>query len=295
MARKVIIAYIPVIHQGYRRLLEANPEYHTLYIIDRSITSQYRHLQKEIRALEPQLVKQLLPCWNLLDEVSVIGKDGLEALATTDVDILMPDDEVSRDLATQYFNERTVNFYPVFLRWDRRKSEAQDPVDNTAVVSQDELARTMLNRAQQEAFKSSDIWRRVGAVLARKRQIISIASNQHRPTHFSPWLDGDVRTNFGRGAGIEMSTAQHAESCVIADAARRGVALEGADLYVTTFPCPPCAMLIAYSGVKRLYFAQGYAVLDGKRVLDDQGVEIIHVPIKLAQDRPEAYAPYPEK
>lgn len=295
MARKIIIAYLPVIHQGYRQLLEANPEFHTLYILDRDIIHRYRHLQKEIRALDPQLVRQLLPNWNLLDEVALADTATLESLKKDDVEILMPDDEISHDLAQQYFKRKKVTFYPVFLRWDRRKSEAKDPVDSTITVSQDELAQTMLGRAQQEAFKSSNIWRRVGAVLAREGQIISAASNQHRPTQFSPWLDGDVRANFGRGVGVEMSTDQHAESCVIADAARKGTRLEGATLYVTTFPCPPCAMLIAYSGIKQLYFAEGYAVLDGKRILEQQGVTLIHVPMQLAADRPEAYVQYPEK
>jgi dCMP deaminase len=295
MAKKIIIAYIPVIHQGYRRLLESNPEYHTLYIVGLDIIERYRHLQKEIRALDPQLVKQLLPNWNLLDEVQVVDQAGLASLATKDVEILLPDDEVSHDLTNQYLTDKKVRFYPVFLRWDRRRSEASDPIDPSITMSSDAFAKTMLSAAQAESFKSTNIWRRVGAVLAKDGQVIGIASNQHRPSAFSPWLDGDVRANFGRGVGVEMSTDQHAESCVIANAAKQGVALEGADLYVTTFPCPPCAMLIAYSGIKRLFFAQGYAMLDGKRVLNKQGIEIIHVPVELPPDRPETYVLYPEK
>ena len=48
-------------------------------------------------------------------------------------------------------------------------------------------------------------------------------------------------------------------------------------MYVTDFPCPPCAKLIAGAGVAKLYYRDGYAVLDGQDVLDVAGVEIVQV------------------
>jgi len=76
---------------------------------------------------------------------------------------------------------------------------------------------------------------------------------------------------------LELSTTTHAEAQLIADAARRGVATEGAVMYVTDFPCPPCAKLVAAAGVSRLYFRTGYAVLDGNDILVAGGVEIVRV------------------
>ena len=49
------------------------------------------------------------------------------------------------------------------------------------------------------------------------------------------------------------------------------------EIYVTDFPCPPCAKLIAGAGIERVYYRQGYAVLDGADVLQAAGVEIVHV------------------
>ena len=48
-------------------------------------------------------------------------------------------------------------------------------------------------------------------------------------------------------------------------------------MYMTDFPCPPCAKLIAGAGVAKLYFREGYAVLDGRDVLEAAGVEIVQV------------------
>ena len=62
---------------------------------------------------------------------------------------------------------------------------------------------------------------------------------------------------------------------MIAQAARAGRPLNGADLYVTTFPCPACARLIAESGFRRCYFTGQYSVLDGDTVLRAAGVELL--------------------
>jgi deoxycytidylate deaminase len=69
----------------------------------------------------------------------------------------------------------------------------------------------------------------------------------------------------------------HAEASVIAQAARAGRALDGADLYVTTFPCPACARLIAESGFRRCYFTGPYSVLEGDHILHAAGVELLWV------------------
>ena len=75
----------------------------------------------------------------------------------------------------------------------------------------------------------------------------------------------------------DLSTAIHAEASVVAQAARAGRALNGADIYVTTFPCPACARLIAESGFRRCYFTGPYSVLEGDAVLRAAGVELLLV------------------
>ncbi|MBL7150255.1 MAG: hypothetical protein ISS84_01385, partial [Candidatus Pacebacteria bacterium] len=48
-------------------------------------------------------------------------------------------------------------------------------------------------------------------------------------------------------------------------------------LYLTHFPCSVCAKLIAYSGIKNLYFSEGASNLDGKKILELVGVKITRV------------------
>jgi deoxycytidylate deaminase len=58
---------------------------------------------------------------------------------------------------------------------------------------------------------------------------------------------------------IEFGRAVHAEMSAIIDAARRGVALTGATMYVTTFPCHHCARHIAAAGIRRVVYIYPYA------------------------------------
>jgi dCMP deaminase len=66
----------------------------------------------------------------------------------------------------------------------------------------------------------------------------------------------------------------HAEQNAICQAARRGVALDGATLYNFMFPCYTCAKLIIGAGIKRVVILKDYhASKDSKRIFDEAGVK----------------------
>jgi len=56
----------------------------------------------------------------------------------------------------------------------------------------------------------------------------------------------------------EFGRAVHAEMEAILSAARRGVAIKGAILYTTTFPCHNCAKHIVGAGVERVVYVEPY-------------------------------------
>lgn len=295
VTKKVIVAYVPVLHQGYRMLLENNPSFHTLYILSDEILDGFRAIQKDIRRLKPELVRQSLVTWNLLDEVRVANEKLLSSLNRRDVTVLLPDEDVSHELADRLFPLATTEYSPVFLRWDRRSSNAQDPVHADEEMSENEALRSLFSIAEVESDKSSDIWRRVGAVIARDGKVLASAHNQATPTEHSSWMYGDPRNNFNKGVTADKTVFIHAEAKLIGQMANKGEALKGADMYVTTFPCPSCAMLIAESGVVRVYFNDGYATLDGMNVLKSSGIKLIRVQRESALKLDKVTVPYPEK
>jgi dCMP deaminase len=57
--------------------------------------------------------------------------------------------------------------------------------------------------------------------------------------------------------GHEQATV-HAEQNAIADAARRGVSLQGAIAYVTHYPCINCAKIMAAAGIHAVKYHVDY-------------------------------------
>lgn len=57
---------------------------------------------------------------------------------------------------------------------------------------------------------------------------------------------------------LEFGRIVHAEMNAITDAAKRGIALKGASLYCTTYPCHMCARHIISAGIKEVVFIEPY-------------------------------------
>jgi dCMP deaminase len=88
---------------------------------------------------------------------------------------------------------------------------------------------------------------------------------------------GDPRSNFDYGEAPDVYTSIHAESDLVAQAAREGVSLRGASIYVTTFPCANCARLLARAEVAKVYYEKGYSRVDAEGVLRSAEIAIIQV------------------
>jgi dCMP deaminase len=281
--RKAIIAYVPVLHQGYWLFLEKHKDAEALYILGGDLIYETDYLKKEIRSLDPKLVQKAIQSWGLLPSIFVLGKNDIEEIKSNYNVFIMPNEDVLHDLAKKYFSDKEIIFDEIFLRWDKHNTTKEFPVNPDVKISKDKFDKDMMMHALSSSAKSSDWWRRVGAVIVKDGEIIISVCNQHVPSPHMPFANGDPRSCFHKGVHLELSTAIHAESAAISEAARKGISLEGASLYVTNFPCPPCAKAIACSGIKKLYYTIGYGILDGESILKSRGVEIIFVDVDFPE------------
>jgi dCMP deaminase len=279
-----VLLYLPVLHAGYEALFDRHSDADEVLLLGESFADDFPVLKKEIRALTPDAAAHYLRTGRSLP-VRVVQRADLPEAITADV-LVVPDEEIMRELVARHGLDagRTLVTERTFLRWDRSWSQTGRPVDHDGAVSVDELDRRLIRRAVDESERGSDWWRRVGALVARDGEILALSHNEHRPTEYSPYLNGDPRNDFSRGVRMDLSTALHAEAGLIARAARDGTPLAGADLYVSTFPCPACARLVAEAGFRRCFFAGPYAVLDGEAVLRAAGVELVWVDLPATAD-----------
>jgi dCMP deaminase len=275
---KQVLLYLPVVHAGHESFFARHGDAAEVLILGTGFRALFKSLAKDIRALPPARAAQFLQLMLPGTPVRVIAPEDLPAALTAEV-LVLPDEDVTRTLAAEYHLEkdRDLVFDKTFLRWDREWSQAQHPADPDGTLKVGELPAPLLAVAAELAGHSSDWWRQVGAIAWRGDEVLGAAWNRHAPSEYAPYLDGDPRDNFSRGVRPDLSTAAHAEASIVAQAARAGKTLAGADLYVTTFPCPACARLIAESGFRRCYFADPYSVLDGDTILRAVGIELLWV------------------
>lgn len=100
----------------------------------------------------------------------------------------------------------------------------------------------------------------VGAVIVKDRAILSTGYNGS--VAGCPHCD-DVGHDYVDGHCVRTV---HAECNAIAQAAKHGVSVEGADVYVNTFPCWNCFKILANSGIKNIFYLDEYR--PDQRVMD---------------------------
>jgi len=275
---KVIIAYVPVIHKGYLAFFQKHRDAESIYLLGEDVVEKFS--RREIRALSPDEARVQLATLFPNADIRVLTLQSLEEDAFSEfITVVMPRDRITEAVFREYaFDgcfENTV-FEDVFLKWDE-DSVMQTIPENFDRISEDEADREFMRIADKESAHSSDWWRRVGAALVKDGKIIFTGYNHHFPTEYAPYINGDPRDFIKAGTMSHLCSAVHSEQSVIAEAAKNGVKIEGADIYVSVFPCPMCARLIALSGIERCFFGKGHASLDGAGVLKQFGVELIWV------------------
>jgi len=128
--------------------------------------------------------------------------------------------------------------------------------------------------AREVATRATCDRKHVGAVIVRDRNILCTGYN------------GSIRgTPHCDEAGHLMEDGHcvrtiHAESNAILQAAKNGVRIDGAVLYVTASPCWPCFGLVANAGIVRVVFGEAYRAEDPgpKRVIEVAraiGIELV--------------------
>lgn len=278
----IAICHIPVIHRGYLdfvRDCEAKGVT-KLFLVDLPFLApndefDYLVRKNSLHALSASDIKQALEQYTNIPVV-ILNDSTIAEVQSSDDEILMPKEDISTFLAEKYLSNQVISYVDVFLRWNRENlGETKEP--DVRATDLPEFVTTVFHQVLEEATKSADWWRNVGAALVKNGEVIALAHNDHMPFEQLPNVFGDARALFKKGVNINYGTASHAEVGVIAEAARKGISPEGAELFLTDFPCPYCARLIAKAGVKKIYFLKGYAVLEGDEFLKGEGVELIQV------------------
>lgn len=109
------------------------------------------------------------------------------------------------------------------------------------------------NLCSAVAAKSKCLSRQIGCIITREHTLLSTGYNG--PPRGYPHCEGicprKKQEGYQSGMNLETCPAAHAEQNAIAQAARSGVSVEGATLYLNScLPCKACMALIINAGIK---------------------------------------------
>ena len=112
----------------------------------------------------------------------------------------------------------------------------------------------------------------VGATIVRKKRVISGGYNGS--------VSGDVHCSDVRCKVVDGNSVRtiHAEANAILQCAKFGASTEGADIYVSYFPCLQCTKMIIQAGIKNIYYLHDYRNSEyAMNLLEHAGIKAIKV------------------
>ncbi len=133
-----------------------------------------------------------------------------------------------------------------------------------------------INIAQELATASKCVSKQVGAVIVKNGRILSTGYNGTPAGYVNccdHWNDEYTKEHHEWSKTYEI----HAEMNAIIWAARQGICVEHATIYVTLEPCSECSKNIIASGIKRIVFLKPYEHTHSDTIskfIKDNGVSI---------------------
>ena len=130
-----------------------------------------------------------------------------------------------------------------------------------------------MNIAKEVATRSTCDRKHVGALIVRDKTILSTGYNGS--IRGMPHCD-DVGHMMEDGHCVATI---HAETNAILQAAKNGVMINGAEVYITASPCWPCFKMLANAGIKKIYYGEFYRDQRIFDVANKIGIELINIPV----------------
>lgn len=124
--------------------------------------------------------------------------------------------------------------------------------------------------AKVAATRSTCLSRPTGAVIVLDKQVIATGYNGSMPGMPNCSDEGKCfrrHINVPDHEKSDYARNVHAEANAIARAARKGISIGGATLYVTLFPCYACLKLLVAAGIKELVYELKYETINTQRDL----------------------------
>ena len=130
-----------------------------------------------------------------------------------------------------------------------------------------------MNIAKEVATRSTCDRKHVGSVIVRDKTILSTGYNGS--IRGMPHCDeaGHMMEN------DHCITTIHAEANAVLQAAKNGVMIDKAEVYISASPCWPCFKMLANAGIKKIYYGEVYRDDRIFEVAKKLGIGLTHIKV----------------
>lgn len=136
-----------------------------------------------------------------------------------------------------------------------------------------ELHDTYMGTAFLHARKSKAIRKKVGACIVTKNGVI-LAGYNGTPADWDNLCEEKVIASDNSVYLRTKPEVLHAELNAMLKAAKEGVSIKGATVYITLSPCVQCSAMMAQAGISTVYYAEDYRDSNGIDLLRSHDIEV---------------------
>ncbi len=250
-----------IIIDGIRNLGEVSvlrQHYKEFYLIgiDASIQTRFRRIKNRARSGDPKTFEEFIKLdysdrgFNVKETSHQQVENCME-----EADYLIWNEKTFTDIEKSHLFAKIVDAYNLFVLKKKRRPTFEE---------------TFMDIAYNWASRSTCLRRKVGAVIAKDNRQLTSGYNG-APRKFLSCLEKNSclrrELNIPSGERQEICWAVHAEQNAIIQAARDGISIEGATLYITHHPCFTCAKMIVNAGIKKIIYGKFYPDSFGEECL----------------------------
>lgn len=130
--------------------------------------------------------------------------------------------------------------------------------------------------ANEVATRTTCLRRGVGALIVKERRILATGYNGVPTSLRHCDVTGCLRQQLGVPSGQrhEICRGLHAEQNALLQAARYGINIEGASIYITTQPCVVCAKMLINAGISEIIYQNPYPDELSMELLKESGIKM---------------------
>ena len=130
--------------------------------------------------------------------------------------------------------------------------------------------------ANEVATRTTCLRRGVGALIVKERRILATGYNGVLTGLRHCDVTGCLRQQLGVPSGQrhEICRGLHAEQNALLQAARYGINIEGASIYITTQPCVVCAKMLINAGISEIIYQNPYPDELSMELLKESGIKM---------------------